>query len=261
MEEKGSALSAKENMDLLPAIDLKDQKVVRLTRGDYAQVTVYSEDPLEVAQRWIDAGAEWLHIVDLDAALEGKPVNFPLIQKIGKLLQKQGKKFEIGGGVRHSKTLSDYIDEAGADRVILGTIAYQDPNFVKEACKNYSGKIAVGIDVKDGKVATQGWTEVQNLSASELAQKFETAGVSCIVYTDIQRDGMLSGLNFKGLADFAAQTSLPVIAAGGLKDMKDVTTLLSLTQKNIVGAVTGKAIYEGSLDLKKAFEALKGRPC
>ena len=245
-------------MDLLPAIDLKDQKVVRLTRGDYNQVSIYSDNPLEVAQRWIDEGAQWLHIVDLDAALEGKPINFPIIEKLGNLLQKQSKKFEIGGGVRNSQTLSDYIEKAGASRVILGTIAYQDSSFVKEACKNYVGKIAVGIDVKDGKVATRGWTEVQNLSAADLAKEFEAVGVNCIVYTDIQRDGMLSGLNFEGLAEFASQTSLPIIAAGGVKDLNDVTKLLSLPQKNIIGAVTGKAIYEGSLDLKKAFQQMKG---
>ncbi|MFO1518859.1 MAG: 1-(5-phosphoribosyl)-5-[(5-phosphoribosylamino)methylideneamino]imidazole-4-carboxamide isomerase [bacterium] len=248
-------------MEILPAIDLKDQKVVRLTRGDYAQVTVYSEDPLGVAEQWLQAGAEWLHLVDLDAALEGKPVNFSVIEKIGNLLKKKGKHFEIGGGIREKEALKNYIEKAGASRVILGTVAYKNPEFVKEACKLYPGKIAVGIDLKDGKVATHGWTEVQELTAADLAVRFQDAGVSCIVYTDIARDGMLSGLNMKGIADFVASVPLPVVVAGGLRDLKDIENLLALNSSQIEGAITGKAIYEGTLDLKKAIERTRSAAC
>lgn len=244
-------------MELLPAIDLKDQKVVRLTRGDYNQVTVYSDDPLAFADKWIQLGANWLHLVDLYAALEGKPVNYSLIEQIGTKLHKIRKKFEIGGGIREEKTLAQYIEKAQASRVILGTVAYQNPKFVEEACKRYPGKIAVGIDVKDNKVATHGWTEVQNFSAAELAQRFEDVGVSAIVYTDISRDGMLSGYNIEGVSQLISNTQLPVIVAGGLKDLKDLQKLLALKSPQIVGAIAGKSIYEGTLDLKEALDLVR----
>jgi phosphoribosylformimino-5-aminoimidazole carboxamide ribotide isomerase len=244
-------------MEILPAIDLKDQQVVRLTRGDYAQVTVYSKDPLAIARKWIEAGADWLHLVDLDAALEGKPVNFSIIEEIGRYLRREKKHFEIGGGIREEKALKDYLEKAGADRVILGTVAYQNPGFVESACRSYPGKIAVGIDVKDGKVATHGWTEVQELSAADLSNRFQDAGVNCIVYTDIARDGMLTGLNFEGISDFVAKVNLPVVVAGGLRDLKDVEKLMALNSPKILGAVTGKAIYEGTLDLKEALQLVR----
>ena len=248
-------------MNLLPAIDLKDEKVVRLTRGDYQQITVYSEDPLDIAQKWLNLGSEWLHLVDLDAALEGKPVNYKIIKKIGALVASQGKQYEIGGGIREEKALAHYIEEAQASRVILGTIAYQNPSFVVEACKRYPGKIAVGIDIKNGKVATHGWTEVQDLEAHELAHQFEKVGVSCIVYTDVSRDGMLSGLNFEGIAQFVDRVSLPVVVAGGLRDMNDIEKLIALQSSKVLGAVTGKAIYEGTLDLAQALNRIKGNAC
>src|SRR5262245_48583760 len=212
-------------MEILPAIDLKDQQVVRLTRGDYSQVTVYSKDPLAIAKKWTEAGAEWLHLVDLDAALAGKPVNFKMIEEIGAYLRQEKKNFEIGGGIREEKALIHYIENAGANRVILGTAAYQQPEFVKEACRAYPGKIAVGIDVKEGKVATHGWVEVQALTALELAERFKDVGAACIVYTDIARDGMLSGVHIPGIADFIAKSPLPVVVAGGLRDLKDVENL------------------------------------
>jgi phosphoribosylformimino-5-aminoimidazole carboxamide ribotide isomerase len=247
-------------MELLPAIDLKEQKVVRLTRGDYKQITVYSEDPLGFAEKWIQFGANWLHLVDLDAALEGKPVNHAIIEKIGVKLQKLGKHFEVGGGIRDEKTLAYYLERAQASRVILGTVAYQNPKFVEAACKRYPGKIAVGIDVKDTKVATHGWTEVQNLSAAELANRFQDAGVSCIIYTDIARDGMLSGYNIEGVKAFIQQSPLPVIVAGGLKDLSDLKRLLDLNSPQIVGAIAGKSIYEGTLDLKEAINLIRKYP-
>lgn len=244
-------------MELLPAIDLKDQKVVRLTRGDYEQVTVYSDDPLAFAKKWIELGANWLHLVDLDAALAGKPINYSLIEQIGSYLQKSGKRFEIGGGIREEKSLVQYIEKAQASRVILGTVAYQNPRFVEEACKRYPGKIAVGIDVKDGKVATHGWKEVHNLSAAELAQRFQNVGVSAIVYTDIARDGMLSGYNIQGVSELISKTTLPVIVAGGLKETGDLKKLLDLKSPQIVGAIAGKSIYEGTLDLKEALRLVR----
>ncbi len=244
-------------MELLPAIDLKDQKVVRLTRGDYNQVTIYSDQPLEFAEKWIDAGANWLHLVDLDAALAGKPINYPIIEKIGKFLSQKGKKFEIGGGIRENTALEQYIEKAHASRVILGTVAYQNPLFVEEACKRYPGKIAVGIDVKDGKVATHGWTEVQNFSAGDLAQRFQDVGVSCVVYTDIARDGMLSGYNIEGVSKLISETTLPIVVAGGLRDLSDLEKLLALKSKQVVGAIAGKSIYENTLDLKEALNRVK----
>jgi len=240
-------------MELLPAIDLKDRKVVRLTRGDYDQVTVYSDDPLAFAEKWLEAGAQWLHLVDLDAALAGKPVNHELIERIGALLSARGKRFEIGGGIREHKALEQYIDKAGASRVILGTVAYQNPGFVEEACKRYPGKIAVGIDVKDGKVATHGWTEVQALGAGELARRFQDAGVSCVVYTDVARDGMLSGYNLEGVSKLLSETTLPLVVAGGLRDLGDLRKLLDLKSAQILGAIAGKSIYEGTLNLKEAL--------
>jgi len=244
-------------MEILPAIDLKDQQVVRLTRGDYSQVTVYSKNPLEVAKKWIEAGAQWLHLVDLDAALEGKPVNFNIIEEIGAYLSQEQKSFEIGGGIRDEKALVQYIENARASRVILGTAAYQQPEFVKEACRAYPGKIAVGIDVKDGKVATHGWVEVQDLTALELAERFKDVGAACIVYTDIARDGMLSGMHVQGISDFIANSPLPVVVAGGLRDLKDVEDLIAMKSPKLWGAITGKAIYEGTLDLKEAIKLVK----
>lgn len=244
-------------MELLPAIDLKNQQVVRLTRGDYNQVTVYSDDPLSFAKKWIQLGADWLHLVDLDAALEGKPINYSIIEQIGLWLQTIGKQFEIGGGIREEKALAQYIEKAHASRVILGTVAYKNPPFVEEACKRYPGKIAVGIDVKDGKVATHGWTEVQNLTASDLARRFQDVGVHCIVYTDIARDGMLSGYNIEGISKFVSEVKLPVVVAGGLRDLNDLERLLALNTLQIVGAVAGKSIYEGTLDLKEALKLLR----
>ncbi len=245
-------------MELLPAIDLKDGKVVRLTRGDYEQVRIYSEDPLAIAQQWVDQGANWLHLVDLDAALAGKLVNFPSIQKIGQWLSQHQKHFEVGGGVRDLSMLKAYIEDAQASRVILGTIAFQDPEFVRTACKTYPGKIAIGMDVKDGKIGTHGWTKLEELSPLEWGKRFEEMGASCIVYTDIQRDGMLSGLNFEGIQKFTNQVSLPVIVAGGLKDQNDIETILSMKSHKIQGAITGKAIYEGTLDLQEAFRKVRG---
>lgn len=243
-------------MRLFPAIDLKSGQVVRLTRGDYEQVKVYSDDPLQVAKEWVAAGCDWLHLVDLDAALEGKPVNFSSVEKIGNWLSSQGKFFQIGGGVRTADHLAAYIEKASASRVILGTVAYQNPDFVVQACRDYPGKIAVGIDVKNGRVATQGWKAVENISAATLAKRFEDVGVSAIVYTDIQRDGMLSGFNFDGIAEFVSKVRLPVVVAGGLKNLEDVKRLLSIGSSQVIGAITGKAIYEGSLRLTEAFQLI-----
>ena len=242
---------------LLPAIDLMNSEVVRLTRGNYEEKKVYSNNPLAIAKQWVHQGASWLHLVDLDAALHGKPINHACIQNIAQFLHENDCYYEIGGGIRTEEHLTFYLERAGADRVILGTIAYQNPEFVKLAAQRYPGKIAVGIDVKDGKVATQGWTQVENFSATELAKKFEDFGVACIVYTDIQRDGMLSGFNFEGIEEFANSTSLPIIIAGGLKDLEDVKHLKNIPSQNVLGASSGKAIYEGSLNLKEALEFIQ----
>ena len=245
-------------MEILPAIDLKDQHVVRLTRGDYSQVKIYSKDPLATAKKWVEAGANWLHLVDLDAALEGKPVNFKVIEDIGRFLKSEQKQFEIGGGIREEKTLIQYIENAGASRVILGTAAYQKPEFVKEACRAYPGKIAVGIDVKDGKVATHGWVEVQELSAADLARRFEDVGAACIVYTDIARDGALTGVDAAATAGFARQVGLPVIASGGVAGLADIAALAAYAGDGVVGAICGRALYDGRLDPKAALRVASG---
>ncbi len=252
-------MTTEGNMDLLPAIDLKDGKVVRLTRGDYAQVKVYSDDVLAVVRQWIDAGAEWIHLVDLDAALLGKPVNTPLLQQMAELLSSAGKKMEIGGGIREEISLRYYLETLKFSRVILGTVSYENPDFVRQACLQYPGKIAVGIDIKAGKVATHGWTVLEERPPLEFAQQFKEMGVSCIVYTDVQRDGMLSGLNFEGIGNFVAQSPLPIVVAGGLRDLNDVKRLSELRSDKILGAITGKAIYEGTLDLKDALAWMKSQ--
>lgn len=244
-------------MEILPAIDLKDEKVVRLTRGDYAQVQIYSDNPVEVAEQWVDQGANWLHLVDLDAALEGKPKNVSVLKRIGAFLASRSKWFEVGGGIRTFDHLRQYIEEIGADRVILGTIACKDPDFVARACALYPGKIAVGIDVKEGKIATQGWTATSSVPPFEFAAQLAAVGVCCIVYTDIQRDGMLSGLNFEGIREFVANVTLPVVVAGGLRDLGDISQLIQLQSSQIIGAITGKAIYEGTLDLREALRTVK----
>ncbi len=236
-------------MLVIPAIDLKDGKCVRLRQGRMDDATVFSDDPVAMASRWVEAGGRRLHLVDLDGAFEGKPVNAAIVTAITAahpLLPVQ-----IGGGIRSLHTIEHYL-AAGVTYVILGTQAVKDPRFVKDACRQFPGRVIVGIDARDGWVATQGWADVSNLQAVDLAVAFADAGVAAIVYTDIARDGMMQGVNVEATAALARGCGLPVIASGGITNIDDIRRLLAVSASGIVGAITGRAIYEGTLDLLAA---------
>lgn len=234
-------------MLIIPAIDLKDGQCVRLQQGRKDAVTVYSGDPVTTARKWESCGAKVLHIVDLDGAFTGKQKNLESILQIRRQLKIT---IQVGGGIRDIMTV-DKLVSAGIDRVILGTSAIEDPGFVVEACNKFPGRIFVGIDAKDGKVAVRGWEEVSAIEAKELARRIEIVGVSGIIYTDIARDGMLTGPNLPALREMIKTVTIPVIASGGIATIEDVKNLLSIP--NVWGAITGKAIYSGSLDLKEAI--------
>ncbi|MGC2063317.1 MAG: 1-(5-phosphoribosyl)-5-[(5-phosphoribosylamino)methylideneamino]imidazole-4-carboxamide isomerase [Thermodesulfovibrionales bacterium] len=234
-------------MLIIPAIDLKDGQCVRLQQGKKEAVTVYSRDPVTTARKWESCGAKVLHIVDLDGAFTGTQRNLESILQIRRQLKIT---IQVGGGIRDIVTV-DKLVSAGIDRVILGTSAIEDPGFVVEACSKFPGRIFVGIDAKDGMVAVRGWEEVSTIEAKELARRIETVGVSGIIYTDIARDGMLTGPNLPALQEMIKTVTIPVIASGGIATIEDVRNLLSIP--NVWGAITGKAIYAGSLDLKEAI--------
>ena len=234
-------------MLIIPAIDLKNGECVRLQQGKKDAVTVYSRDPVLTAMKWEEYGAKVLHIVDLDGAFTGTQQNRESILKIREKLKIA---IQVGGGIRDIVTV-DKLLSAGIDRVILGTAAIETPEFVVEACTRFPGRIFVGIDAKDGKVAVRGWEEVSSIDAKELAKRIETVGVSGIIYTDISRDGMLTGPNIAAQEEMVATVKIPVVASGGIATIEDVRSLMAI--KNLWGAITGKAIYSGSLDLKEAL--------
>jgi len=236
-------------MLIIPAIDLKDGQCVRLRQGRMEDSTVFSEDPVEVAGRWVEAGARRLHLVDLNGAFEGKPVNGEIVNAIAR--RYPDLPIQIGGGIRSKEVIQAYLD-AGVQWVIIGTQAVKDPDFVTAMCRNFPGHIIVGLDARDGKVATDGWAETSEVEASSLAQRFANDGVSAIVYTDIARDGMMKGVNLETTRRLAEATSIPVIASGGVSSMEDVKQLASVANSGITGAITGRAIYEGGLDLTEA---------
>jgi phosphoribosylformimino-5-aminoimidazole carboxamide ribotide isomerase len=238
-------------MFIIPAIDLKDGMCVRLQQGKKDAVTVYSDDPAATAREWESCGAKVLHVVDLDGAFSGKQKNFESILKIRESV---GMTVEVGGGIRVIETV-DKLISAGIDRIIIATSAIETPDFVSEACGKYPGKVLVGIDAKDGKVAVKGWEEVSSIASGELARRVESVGVAGIIYTDIARDGMLSGPNVAAMREMVGAVGIPVIASGGIATIEDVRQLLGIA--NLWGAITGKAIYSGSLDLKEAL-ALDG---
>ncbi|MHB8881374.1 MAG: 1-(5-phosphoribosyl)-5-[(5-phosphoribosylamino)methylideneamino]imidazole-4-carboxamide isomerase [Thermodesulfovibrionales bacterium] len=235
-------------MIIIPAIDLKDGQCVRLRQGRKEDVTVYSQDPLTVAKKWETAGAKVLHIVDLDGAFTGKPINIDSILKIRRAVKLS---IEVGGGIRDIVTV-DKLLSAGIDRVIIGTSVIEDPAFVLEACSKFPGRIFIGIDAKDGMVAVRGWESVSDMDARELAKRVETVGVGGIIYTDIARDGMMTGPNIPAMQEMVNTVKIPVIASGGIATIEDVKNLLQI--KGLWGAITGKAIYSGSLDLKEAIQ-------
>ncbi|WP_072396356.1 1-(5-phosphoribosyl)-5-[(5-phosphoribosylamino)methylideneamino]imidazole-4-carboxamide isomerase [Hyphomicrobium sp. CS1GBMeth3] len=239
-------------MILFPAIDLKDGKCVRLKLGDMNEATVFNEDPVAQARTFERQGFKYLHIVDLNGAFAGKPVNATAVEGILKAITMPA---QLGGGIRDLITIETWLAR-GIRRVILGTVAVRDPALVREACKNFPGRIAVGIDAKGGKVAVEGWAETSELSAIELARRFEDVGVAAIIYTDIERDGVLKGLNLPATAELARATTIPVVASGGLASIDDVKALLAPEYAMLEGAITGRALYDGRLDPKEALAVL-----
>lgn len=236
-------------MQLIPAIDLKDGKCVRLRQGRMDDETIFSDDPLEVAQRWVDAGARRLHLVDLDGAVQGFPFNADLIGRIAET--HRDVEIQVGGGIRSFEVIQTYLD-VGVNFVIIGTQAVRTPNFVDEACLEFPGHIIVGLDARDGRVAIDGWAEVSDIAASDLAKRFEDAGVESIVFTDIGRDGMMSGVNTPATAALAGAIDIPVIASGGVTTLDDVRALCAAAGQGVSGAIVGRALYEGRIDLAEA---------
>ncbi len=238
-------------MLVIPAIDLKDGKCVRLRQGRMDDETVFSDRPVDMAAQWFEQGARRLHLVDLNGAFEGKPVNGEVVKEIADRYPEHD--IQIGGGIRDFDTIQSYLD-AGVDYVIIGTKAVEEPSFVTEACAKFPGHIIVGIDAKDGWVATDGWAKVSEVKAVDLAKQFQGDGVSAIVYTDISRDGMMQGVNIEATRNLAEAIDIPVIASGGVTDIQDIENLCEHVDSGISGAITGRAIYEGGLDLKSAQE-------
>lgn len=244
-------------MILFPAIDLKDGNCVRLYKGEMDQATVFNDNPGDQASQFEKAGCEWIHIVDLNGAFAGRPVNGEAVDAI---LESVNIPVQLGGGIRDLATIQTWI-EKGISRVILGTIALRDPALVITAAKKFPGKVAVGIDARDGMVAVEGWAETSDMSAVDLGKKFEDAGVTSIIYTDIDRDGTMQGLNIESTIALADALSIPVIASGGVASLSDLEILKAAAQKakgTIEGAISGRALYDGSLDIREALLLLKG---
>lgn len=241
-------------MIVIPAIDLKDGKCVRLEQGLMEKDTVFNDDPGAQARAWQDQGAELLHIVDLDGAFAGEPKNRSAIEAIIKAITIPA---QLGGGIRDIATIEAYLS-LGLSRVIIGTAAQRNPELVHEACAKFPGRIVVGIDAKDGMVAVQGWAEVTNITAVELARKFEDCGVAAIIYTDISRDGMMQGPNLEATRSLAEAVSIPIIASGGVSSLKDIENLMMIESSGVTGVITGKAVYTGAINLNEAIALTKG---
>jgi phosphoribosylformimino-5-aminoimidazole carboxamide ribotide isomerase len=242
-------------MILFPAIDLKEGRCVRLRLGDMATATVYNEDPAAQAREFQDQGFEWLHVVDLDGAFAGETRNGAAVEAI---LKATRNPVQLGGGIRTLAHVEAWLDK-GLSRVILGTVAVRDPDLVKEACRLFPGKIAVGIDARGGKVAVEGWAEASSLGVVELARKFEGAGVAAIIYTDIDRDGVLAGINWEATIALADAVSIPVIASGGLASIADIVRMTMPDAARLEGAISGRALYDGRIDPAEALAVLKVR--
>ena len=236
-------------MLVIPAIDLKDGKCVRLRQGAMDDVTVFSEDPVAMAARWVEAGARRLHIVDLDGAASGAPKNAGIVRAIASA--HPDLPIQVGGGSRHEDTVPDYLD-IGVQYVILGTRAISTPHFVNDLCLEFPGHIIVGLDARDGKVAVDGWSKLSHHDVIDMAQHFETDGVAAIVFTDIGRDGMMRGLNVESTVELAGSIHIPVIASGGVTDENDIRRLCECDEEGIIGVIVGRALYEGTIELEHA---------
>ena len=240
-------------MILFPAIDLKEGRCVRLVQGDMAQATVFNDDPAAQAKAFEDQGFTWLHLVDLDGAFAGKPMNASAVEAV---LSRVSLPTQLGGGIRDMKTVEGWLTR-GIRRVIIGTAAVRDPDFVREAARRFPGRIAVGIDARDGRVAVDGWARLSEMSAEDLGRRFEDVGVAAIVYTDIARDGVLKGLNIEATLALAHAVGIPVIASGGLASIEDVKRLLEPDCAALEGAISGRALYDGRLDPAEALTLIR----
>ncbi len=240
-------------MILYPAIDLKDGQAVRLLRGEMDQATVFNDDPAAQAMAFVDAGCEWLHLVDLNGAFAGEPVNAAPVEAI---LERTKVPAQLGGGIRDMATIERWLSN-GLARVILGTVAVEDPDLLRQAAKAFPGQVAVGIDARNGRVATKGWVEETDVMVTDLARSFEDAGVAAIIYTDITRDGAMKGPNVEATAALAKAVSIPVIASGGVSSLDDLKALRDCGAP-LDGAISGRALYDGALDLSEALDVLKG---
>jgi len=244
-------------MILIPAIDLKEGKCVRLRQGRMDDETIFSDNPVEVATRWVNEGAKRLHLVDLDGAFAGKPVNAGVVHDIAEAHPELI--IQVGGGIRDEETIQTYLN-AGVQYVIIGTKAVNTPHFVGDVCAEFPGHIIVGLDAKDGKVAIDGWSKLSNHDVIDLAQQFENNGVESIIYTDIGRDGMMKGVNVEATAKLARSIRIPVIASGGITNMDDIHALGKVAEDGIMGAITGRAIYEGTLDFAEGEKLAESYP-
>lgn len=242
-------------MIFFPAIDLKDGKCVRLLRGEMDQATVFNDDPGAQARAFVMQGCRWIHVVDLNGAFEGRPINADAVDAI---LDDVSVPIELGGGIRNMETIRFWLDR-GVRRVILGTMALRNPDLVIEACKTYPGRIVVGVDAKDGLVAVEGWAEVSDITAIELAKKFEGAGVAAIIFTDIARDGLMQGPNIDSTLELAEAVSIPVIASGGVSSMEDLKALRERGGELLEGVISGRAVYDGQIEVREAVDLLQTR--
>lgn len=241
-------------MLLIPAIDLKDGKCVRLRQGLMEDATVFSDNPAEMAVNWLEQGASRLHLVDLNGAFAGQPKNLSAIKAILKEIDDEIP-FQIGGGIRSLETIEQYLD-IGIEYVIIGTAAIKDPQFLEDACAAFSGHVIAGLDAKDGQIATDGWSKLSRLTAVDLAKRYDDMGVESIIYTDIGRDGMLSGINIDATLKLAQSCNIPIIASGGLAGIEDIHKLCKIRDQGVEGVIMGRSIYEGTLDFQEALDVV-----
>ncbi|NSW88823.1 1-(5-phosphoribosyl)-5-[(5-phosphoribosylamino)methylideneamino]imidazole-4-carboxamide isomerase [bacterium] len=237
-------------MILIPAIDIKDKKCVRLLKGDYSKETIYSENPLDVSKKWVEEGASLIHLVDLDGALEGSSINFPLIEQI---VKSSNCKFQVGGGIRNIDTIEKYLS-IGVERVIIGTAAFKDSSFLAKACQLYGERIAVGLDIKDGKIAVSGWNKKIDITMENALLNFKRVGVRMVILTSVDRDGTLEGFNEDLIQSYLKISDIPMIVSGGVRDSEDLEKISRLKSNNIFGVILGKSLYENRINFSNCIK-------